>query len=64
MFDLSRYIEDAISDAIGEDDLKEAVDDIIDGIDFLDYLKENDTLQAAVYEKVEKSVRNTVDMYL
>ena len=64
MFDLHKYVAEYVCEVIGEDEIKEAAEEIIDGIDFRDVLRESDKLREAVYEAAYRGVDDALDMYV
>ena len=64
MKNISRIVEEALADSISQNDIEEAVANIIDGMEIADLLAESDTLRDAVYTAVSERINSVIEMYL
>lgn len=64
MKSIKAMVEEALLDSITQNDIEEAVGDIVNRMDISDYLTENDSLREAVYSAVSDVIDNVVEAFL
>ena len=64
MTSIERMVEEALENNITQDDIENAVVNIIDSMDIADLLAESDTLRDAVYTAVNERISFVIEMYL
>ena len=63
MKNVSRMVEEALCDSITEDDIQNAVNNIVGNMDIEDMLSENVRLIDAVYECVNDKINSVISLY-
>ena len=64
MKSIKSMVEEALLDSVTLDDIESAVESIVDGIDIVDYLRENDALRSTVYSAVDETIDSVVGAFL
>ena len=64
MKDIKKIVEEAVFNNITDDDIECAVSNIIEEIDFEEYLSESEALKDAVYSCTAKAIDSFLEAYL